>query len=271
MSDSLIKATSAACYVRRPGGPPRHYVKRSGTSEWYVDVVGATMTAVASLAGAWRKAVAPPQARDLSAWTEASGTYALPMAAPDTASVAGLFAHRSRVAMIDVLLDGCEHAVGALARAAGIAASTATEHLSRLEANGLRGWTGREQLRAARTCYDHLAGRLGVAIADAALAAGAVEPDFSLGRGARAWFGELGVDLDALPRGRRPLLRVCTDWTERREHLAGALGATICSVVLGAGWAVRQPSSQPAPSATAETSRSSGSKPSLDDCFAPGA
>jgi DNA-binding transcriptional ArsR family regulator len=204
------------------------------------------------------------------------------MAPLDTASVAGLFAHRSRLAMIDALLDGREHAVGALARVAGIAASTATEHLSLLEeagvvvtrrngrqrlaqlagpsvaaayealselsdeseANGLRAWTRREQLRAARTCYDHLAGRLGVAIADAALAAGAVEPDFSLGRSARAWFGELGVDLEALPRGRRPLLRVCTDWTERREHLAGALGATICSAVLDAGWAVRRPSSR---------------------------
>jgi hypothetical protein len=83
-----------------------------------------------------------------------------------------------------------------------------------------------------------------VAIADAALAAGAVEPDFSLGPDARTWFGELGVDLEALPRGRRPLLRVCTDWTGRREHLAGALGAAICSAVLGAGWAVRQPSSR---------------------------
>ena len=219
----------------------------------------------------WRRATAPPLMRDLSAGTEASGTYPLPMAPLDTASVAGLFAHRSRLAMIDALLDGREHAVGALARVAGVAASTATEHLSLLEeagvvvtrrngrqrlaqlagpsvaaayealselsdeseANGLRAWTRREQLRAARTCYDHLAGRLGVAIADAALAAGAVEPDFSLGRGARAWFGELGVDLEALPRGRRPLLRVCTDWTERREHLAGALGAAICSAVLG--------------------------------------
>ena len=199
-----------------------------------------------------------------------------------TASVAGLFADPSRIAMIDVLMDSREHAVGALASAAGIAASTATEHLSRLEdggvvvvrrtgrqrlvqlagpsvaaayealaelshkpePNGLRGWTRREQLRAARTCYDHLAGRLGVAIADAALAAGAVAPDFSLGRRARAWFGELGVDLEALPRGRRPLLRVCTDWTERREHLAGALGAAICLAVLDADWAVRQPSSR---------------------------
>jgi DNA-binding transcriptional ArsR family regulator len=204
------------------------------------------------------------------------------MARLDTAAVAGLFAHRSRAAMIDVLLDGREHAVGSLARAAGVAASTAAGHVSRLEdggivvvrrdgrvrlvrlagptvaaahealselseegeANGLRGWTHREQLRAARTCYDHLAGRLGVAIADAALAAGAVEPDFSLGPVARTWFGGLGVDLDALPRGSRPLVRVCTDWTERREHLAGALGAAVCSAALGAGWVVRQPSSR---------------------------
>ena len=204
------------------------------------------------------------------------------MGSLDTAGVAGLFAHRSRAAMIDVLLDGHEHAVGALARAAGVAASTATGHVSRLEEGGvvlvrrdgrerlvrlagptvaaayealselseeakpnsLRSSTRREQLRAARTCYDHLAGRLGVAIADAALAAGAVEPDFSLGPAARVWFGGLGVDLDALPRGSRPLVRVCTDWTERREHLAGALGAAICSAVLGAGWVLRQPSSR---------------------------
>jgi DNA-binding transcriptional ArsR family regulator len=200
----------------------------------------------------------------------------------DTAAVAGLFAHRSRAAMIDVLLDGREHAVGALGRAAGVAASTAAEHVGRLEdggvvvvrrdgrqrlvrlagptvaatyealsqltdesqATGLRVWTRREQLRAARTCYDHLAGRLGVAIADAALAAGAVDPGFSLGRAARTWFAGLGVDLDALTRGSRPLVRVCTDWTERREHLAGALGAAVCSAALGAGWVVRQPSSR---------------------------
>jgi DNA-binding transcriptional ArsR family regulator len=204
------------------------------------------------------------------------------MAGLDTAAVAGLFAHRSRAAMIDALLDGREHAVGSLARVAGVAASTAAEHVGRLEdggvvvvrrdgrerlvrlagptvaaayealsqlsedgeANGLRGWTRREQLRAARTCYDHLAGRLGVAIADAAFAAGAVEPDFSLGPPARTWFGRLGVDLDSIPCGSRPLLRVCTDWTERREHLAGAVGAAVCSAALGAGWVVRRPSSR---------------------------
>jgi DNA-binding transcriptional ArsR family regulator len=184
--------------------------------------------------------------------------------------------------MIDVLLDGREHAVGALAGAAGIGASTAAQHLARLEqggvvvvrragrerlvrlagptvaaayealaqlseeseVNGLRGWTRREQLRAARTCYDHLAGRLGVAIADAALSAGAVDPDFSLGPAARAWFGGLGVELDALSLRSRPLVRVCTDWTERREHLAGALGAAICSAVLDVGWVVRESASR---------------------------
>jgi DNA-binding transcriptional ArsR family regulator len=200
----------------------------------------------------------------------------------EVAAVAGLFAHRSRAAMLDLLLDGREHTVAALARAAGVAPSTASEHLAQLEAGrivtsrkagrerfvrlagptvartyealtelsgeaavtGLRGWTRREELRAARTCYDHLAGRLGVAIADAALAAGAVEPDFSLGSAAASWFARFGVDLDALPDGARPLLRVCTDWTERREHLAGALGAALCNSVLDAGWATRQPSSR---------------------------
>jgi DNA-binding transcriptional ArsR family regulator len=200
----------------------------------------------------------------------------------DTAAVAKLFADRSRVAMLDVLMDGRDHAVAALARAAGIAPSTAIGHLGRLEeaglvvsrregrrrlvqlatptvaasyealaelsretaANGLAAWTRREQLAAARICYDHLAGRLGVAIADAALSAGALREDLSLGDSAAPWFKRLGVDFEALSPGRRPLLRVCTDWTERREHLAGALGAALCSAVLNAEWVVRRPSSR---------------------------
>jgi DNA-binding transcriptional ArsR family regulator len=184
--------------------------------------------------------------------------------------------------MVELLLDGREHTVQALARAAEVASSTATEHLGRLEAGGvvvsrregrerlvrlagpaaaaayealselsrdgaaggLRAWTRHEQLRAARTCYDHLAGRLGVAIADAAVEADAVTSDFSLGSRAASWLSSLGVDLDALPRSRRPLLRVCTDWTERREHLAGTLGAAICASVLDAGWVARLPASR---------------------------
>jgi DNA-binding transcriptional ArsR family regulator len=204
------------------------------------------------------------------------------MSGPDVAEVAGLFADRSRAAMVELLLDGRGHTVRSLARAAGVASSTATEHVCRLEAgglvltrrdgrerlvrlaggeaaaayealaelsrerpvSGLRAWTRREELRAARTCYDHLAGKLGVAIADAAVAAGAIEPDFSLGSSAPAWFAGLGVDVDSLPRGPRPLLRVCTDWTEQREHLAGALGSAVCATMLEKGWVLRRPTSR---------------------------
>ena len=184
--------------------------------------------------------------------------------------------------MLEVLLDGRAHTIGSLARAAGIAPPTATEHVSRLEqgglvttrregrsrlvslagpevaasyealaelagsaeVHGLRRWTRHAELRAARTCYDHLAGRLGVAIADAALAAGAFGADFSLAAPAVPWLALFGVELDTLRGGRRPLLRVCTDWTERRPHLAGTLGAALCSAVLDAGWAVRRPGSR---------------------------
>jgi DNA-binding transcriptional ArsR family regulator len=200
----------------------------------------------------------------------------------DVADVAGLFADRSRAAMVELLLDGRDHTVQSLARAAGVASSTATGHLGRLEAggivasrragrerlvrlaapdvaaayealaelsrerevSGLSAWTRRQELCAARTCYDHLAGRLGVSIADAALTAGAIGPDFSLAPSAASWFSRLGVEVDALRRGRRPLLRVCTDWTERREHLAGVLGAAICDSMLSRGWVLRRPSSR---------------------------
>src|SRR5436305_5861187 len=165
--------------------------------------------------------------------------------------------------MLDVLMDGREHAIGTLARAATIAPSTAVGHVSRLEqgglvisrrdgrqrlvrlagasvaasyealavlsheppANGLRAATRREQLARARTCYDHLAGRLGVAIADAALAAGALRKDFSLGSAAPTSFNRLGVDLEALPAGPRPLLRDCSVCTERRTLLPVPLWA----------------------------------------------
>jgi hypothetical protein len=62
-----------------------------------------------------------------------------------------------------------------------------------------------------------------------------------LGSRAAEWFERLGVDVEPLPRGRRPLLRVCTDWTERRAHLAGALGAALCTSLLHAGWVARHP------------------------------
>jgi DNA-binding transcriptional ArsR family regulator len=200
----------------------------------------------------------------------------------DLAGVAALFANPSRARMIELLLDGREHSLAGLAVAAGVGRAAAHEHLARLEegglvvsrrlgrerlvrlrgpgvaaahealaqltrptrARGLRGWSRHEQLRAARTCYDHLAGRLGVALAAAAQGAGALDADYALGTAAPAWFGQFGVELEELRRLPRPLLRVCSDWTERRPHLAGALGAAVCSGVLGAGWVSRRPGSR---------------------------
>jgi hypothetical protein len=99
-------------------------------------------------------------------------------------------------------------------------------------------------LRAARTCYDHLAGRLGVAIADALTERGHVELNsdggFVTAKGL-ALFRGLGIDPGDPNRGgekpsRRVLCRPCLDWSERRPHLAGTLGAALCAHCLDHGW-----------------------------------
>jgi len=99
-------------------------------------------------------------------------------------------------------------------------------------------------LRAARTCYDHLAGRLGVALANALVAGGYAELTHDAGlitESGIALFDRIGIDVDALSarRGNRPpriLCRPCLDWSERRPHLAGALGAALCSHGFKHGW-----------------------------------
>ncbi|GHH92249.1 ArsR/SmtB family transcription factor [Streptomyces capillispiralis] len=90
-----------------------------------------------------------------------------------------------------------------------------------------------------RTCYDHLAGRLGIALTDALTARGLLRQDtgFALTDAGLRWFGAAGIALDL--RGRRPLARACLDWTERRPHLAGVAGAALCGHALGARWCVR--------------------------------
>lgn len=100
-------------------------------------------------------------------------------------------------------------------------------------------------MRLARTCYDHIAGRLGVAITEHLLAEGAIAFDGEAGhvtdRAARVLQG-LGLHTDAaLAPGasRRPHCRPCLDWSERRMHVAGRLGALICSHCAGSGWLLR--------------------------------
>src|SRR3954469_12908735 len=203
------------------------------------------------------------------------------------AEVAAVLADPSRATMCLVLLDGRAWTVGELAKAAGIALSTASEHVTRLAdagfvarvkqgrasyvritdprvaeliehlaqhavtsgaprragaeqrpATGLKSSLRVRRLGFARTCYDHLAGVLGVALRDGMLATGLGDAAAGLaltGRGREVLAG-LGVPVAA---GRRPLLRDCLDWTERRDHLAGALPAALFDRAVGAGWVAR--------------------------------
>ncbi|WP_225838353.1 helix-turn-helix transcriptional regulator [Streptomyces sp. NK08204] len=103
----------------------------------------------------------------------------------------------------------------------------------------LRESSARSAMARGRTCYDHLAGRLGIALTDALTARGLLRQDtgFALTDAGLEWFGVVGITLDH--GSRRPLARACLDWTERRPHLAGAAGAALCRHALDAGWCER--------------------------------
>lgn len=99
----------------------------------------------------------------------------------------------------------------------------------------LRASAAARALRPARLCYDHLAGQLGVRIHDHLLATGAVEVDeagLRLTAAGAGTLGSMGVDVDRATHERRPLLRPCLDWTERRDHLAGSLATAIADALL---------------------------------------
>lgn len=97
-------------------------------------------------------------------------------------------------------------------------------------------------LRDARVCYDHLAGARAVAIYERLVTAGHLTLEhqaLGLTPSGAAYFGALGIDLASLRAKRRPLCRMCLDWSERRPHLAGALGAALLDLMLERGWARR--------------------------------
>jgi DNA-binding transcriptional ArsR family regulator len=97
-------------------------------------------------------------------------------------------------------------------------------------------------LRKARACYDHLAGELGVMVYDRLAQASAFTVDgdgIVLTAAGRRLVAGIGVDLDALASTRRPLCRTCLDWSERRHHLAGALGSALMARYQQLGWASR--------------------------------
>ena len=163
------------------------------------------------------------------------------------ASTAAMLADPSRAAMVLALMDGRSRSAKKLALDAGVTAQTASSHLRKLVAARMLVWEGRgrskyfslagadvaqavealseigvrelpaaaRELRFARCCYDHLAGQLGVALTERLLRPG------------NTVLRDLGIDLEALESSRRPLFRCCTDWTERRPHVAGAVGAAL--------------------------------------------
>jgi DNA-binding transcriptional ArsR family regulator len=191
---------------------------------------------------------------------------------PDVTSVAAVLADASRIAMLDVLLDGGAHAIGVLARRSGVTAATASSHVRRLVEARLVvvASVGRERhvrlaspdvaevlerlavlaaprrprvpsaLRSARLCYDHLAGALGVAVRAALVERGwlyATGDSFEPAPGMFAWLA--AHDHPVSIAGRRPLSRSCLDWSERVPHVAGRIGAAVADVFVDAAWVAR--------------------------------
>jgi DNA-binding transcriptional ArsR family regulator len=186
----------------------------------------------------------------------------------------------TRANMLAALMDGRAWTAKELALAARVTPQTASGHLAQLTAGGLVtvAAQGRHRyyrlagppvaqavealmaltlesaprhrpktrasaaLSEARTCYDHLAGRLGVALHDALMAQDCFRPaegGYELTASGRRTLAGLGLDLDAIARERRPLARPCLDWSERRPHLAGALGAALAAHCFACGWVER--------------------------------
>src|ERR1700749_1814998 len=99
-------------------------------------------------------------------------------------------------------------------------------------------------IRMARSCYDHLAGVVAVELTGRMEASGAIrasgEWEYEPGRAGEKFFAKLGIDVDAVRHGRRAFARRCLDWTERKPHLAGALGAALFNRLVEIGWVARK-------------------------------
>jgi DNA-binding transcriptional ArsR family regulator len=183
--------------------------------------------------------------------------------------------------MLELLLDGDPHPATELAQRAGVSPATASSHLAALVAGGLvaadragrqrvfrlagprvaaalealstiapprpvsslREAASEQRMRFARTCYDHLAGRLGVAVTEAMVdrrLLRRVGGRFEVTPKGDRWLRGLGVDLEAARARRRAFALPCLDWSERRAHVAGALGAAMCNRLFELGWIRRR-------------------------------
>lgn len=198
---------------------------------------------------------------------------------PSFALVGALIGVPARANMMAALMDGRAQTASELAFVAGVTPQTASSHLAKLTDSGLIAVEkqGRHryyriagpavaealeplshlapaarvperrhaqlrrvgELRTARFCYDHLAGRLGVALTDSLLQRRHLRRDagdFRLGPKGRAFLEGLGIDVAAAAAERRHFARCCLDWSERRPHLGGALGAALAAHLLRQKW-----------------------------------
>jgi DNA-binding transcriptional ArsR family regulator len=201
-------------------------------------------------------------------------------ATPDLAAVAALIADPSRAAMLAVLLGGVSLPAGELAAHAKISPQTASTHLAKLVEGGLLAVrsSGRhryfylsnpqvaqaletlaliapapkvrnlshslemEAVRRARTCYNHLAGELGVALAQAFIDKGFLYPyeeAYEVTAPGQEWFNRLGIEGRPLPKKLQNFAKVCLDWSERKPHLGGSLGAALARQLFERDWIVR--------------------------------
>ena len=198
----------------------------------------------------------------------------------NVAAVAALVADPTRAHMLTALMDGRARTAKELAYGAGITPQTASSHLAKLLRARLlamerqsrhryfrlagpsvghaiealmavsparpravsRQPDALHELRLARTCYDHLAGRLGVRVTDAMVRRRLLAPsgrDFRVTAAGERLLGRLGLDLAGARRERRAFARQCLDWSERRAHLAGSLGAALARRCLDLRWVRR--------------------------------
>jgi len=204
-----------------------------------------------------------------------------PTAPGPLAAVAALIADPARARMVSALFSGEALTAGELARVAGVAPATASGHLARLVEGGLVAlhcqgrhryhrlaseevaaaletlgglaveiagsarppWAHGETVRAARLCWNHLAGRLGVALHERLTRNGSLEPAPGGWRATpegRRRLVATGVDMESAGRARR-FACDCMDWSERRPHLAGGLGREMAAAWLRQGWLRRMP------------------------------
>lgn len=201
---------------------------------------------------------------------------------PNISQVASLIADPSRATILMCLMDGRTLPAGELARMAQITPQTASSHLSKLVEGGLlamesfgrhryyrlanrevaqalealtsispvqkvRSLRESEQTKKlffARTCYDHLAGEVGVALTESILELKLLTPDesdYKLTEKGKQFFKDFGIDMESWSKKRRHFARQCLDWSERRHHIAGALGAAIADRFFALGWIQRVP------------------------------